>query len=111
MGEVLKVDIPGLVAGSSKVAEQSTALSRAHGKSVAGVNDAQRGWVGSSARALSSLASHWAKLATKNTAALDHQATGMDTTAKMFSYMEERGAATLKTVGEQAGAVDNAVDM
>ncbi|AKK25800.1 WXG100 family type VII secretion target [Mycobacterium sp. EPa45] len=102
MSDVLKVDIDGLSAGSSKMAEQSTALSAAHGQSVSSVGAAQSGWVGSSAQALSSLTEHWNTLTAKHTAALDHQAAGMDTSAKMFSYMEERNAETLKAVGEQA---------
>lgn len=104
MGDVLKVDIDGLAAGSSKVAEQSTALSTAHGQSVSAVTGARSGWVGSSAQALSSLTDHWNTLAGKHTAALDHQATSMDTSAKMFTYMEERNSQKLKAVGEQADA-------
>ncbi|BBY63462.1 WXG100 family type VII secretion target [Mycolicibacterium helvum] len=104
MGGVLKVDIEGLAAGSSKVAEQSTALAAAHGQSVSAVTGAQSGWVGFSAQALSSLTDHWNALAGKHTAALDHQATSMDTSAKMFSYMEERNSQKLTAVGEQADA-------
>lgn len=101
---MLKVDSDGLAAGSSQVAEQSTALSAAHGQSVSAVSGAQSGWVGSSAQALSALTDHWNTLAGKHTAALDHQAASMDTSAKMFSYREERNSQKLKAVGEQADA-------
>ena len=104
MGDELKVDIDGLSAGSSKMAEKSTELSAAHAQSVSSVGAAQSGWVGSSAQALSSLTDHWNTLTGKHTAALDHQATGMDTSTKMFDYMEKRNAEKLKAVGEQADA-------
>jgi hypothetical protein len=53
---------------------------------------------------LSALTDHWNTLSAKHVAALDHQATGMDTSAKMFDYMEKRNAEKLKAVGEQADA-------
>lgn len=60
--------------------------------------------MGSSAQTLSALTDHWNTLSAKHVAALDHQATGMDTSAKMFDYMEKRNAEKLKAVGEQADA-------
>jgi WXG100 family type VII secretion target len=106
MGEVFKVDVEALKGAGSTVAAQATALSSSHRQSMIGLSDSESGWVGSSADALVGMASKWQQIADKHTTAIDNQATHLDTSATFFAHMEEQAAEKMKTVGDQADAVN-----
>lgn len=102
MADKLRVDIPGLSRASTDVGDQAGIVSASHRQSVSSLSDAESGWVGSSAQALADMAGKWEKTTAKHQTAINNQAVHMDTAAKIFSYMEERNAAELKAVGDQA---------
>jgi uncharacterized protein YukE len=101
----LKVDVEGLIRGGSDIGEQATVLSTSHRQSMIGLSDSESGWVGSSADALVHLADAWQQVADKHHTALTQQATHVAETARLFQATDERSAAELEQVGDQADAV------
>ena len=105
MADKFEVDVPGLIQGGVDVGYRAEMLSTAHGQSIASVGDAQSGWVGSSAQALTAMAGKWEQISSRQARAIENQAVRMDTAAKLFADMEERHAQKLKAVGEQTNTL------
>jgi hypothetical protein len=101
----LNIDVDGLIRGGSDIGEQATVLAASHRQSMVGLSHAEVGWVGSSADALVHMADQWQQVADKHHIDISRQATHVAHTARVFQSMDERGAAELKQIGEQADAV------
>lgn len=98
MAERLKVDIAGLIGGSTQVTEQAGVLRSSHTSSVSSLAAAEEGWVGSSADALVEMAGKWQTISARHMAAIENHATHIATAARLFDDMERRNAAELRDV-------------
>ncbi|EHB55748.1 hypothetical protein MycrhDRAFT_2942 [Mycolicibacterium rhodesiae JS60] len=95
MTDKLKVDVEGLIRGGSDVGEQATVLSTSHLQSVAGLSDAELGWVGASADALVGMAETWQQVADHHHTALMRQSAHVTEAARAFKSMDGRHSAEL----------------
>ncbi|WP_179466480.1 WXG100 family type VII secretion target [Mycolicibacterium vinylchloridicum] len=105
MADNLKVDVDGLIRGGSAITEQATALSASHRQSMVDLSDSESGWVGWSADALVRMSNAWQRVADTHHTALAEQAAHVVEAARAFESMDERGAAELERLGDQADAV------
>lgn len=102
MADRLKVDVHGLIRAGSDIGEQATVLSTSHRQSIIGLSVSESGWIGSSADALVRMADAWQRVSDTNHTALTEQAAHVADTGRAFRSMDERSAAELEQVGDQA---------
>lgn len=105
VADKLKVDVDGLLRAGSAIGEQATTLSASHLQSTVGLSDAESGWVGSSADALVRMAHRWQRVADHHQSVLTEQAAHVVAAARAFHAVDERSAAELEQVGDQADGV------
>jgi hypothetical protein len=105
MADNLKVDVNGLIRGGEDISEQATALLTAHAQAIAGLSDAELGWVGSSADALVRMADAWQRLTDGHHTALTEQSAHIADAARGFESQDECSAAELARDGDRGCAV------
>ncbi|KAA0111362.1 hypothetical protein [Mycolicibacterium sp. P1-5] len=106
MADELKVDVDGLIRAGADVGEQAAALSASHLQSMVGLSDSEPGWVGSSADALVRMSETWQRVSDNHHTALTEQAAHVAEASQRFRAMDERGAADLEQIVDQADGVN-----
>ncbi|MGB3484777.1 MAG: hypothetical protein WBB07_21485 [Mycobacterium sp.] len=102
MPKNLRVDIPGLHPASAGVSDEQSTLTAQHGRVVSALQCAHSGWIGSSAAALTELTSSWERASSRQGTRIRRHAGDIGVAAQLFSYLEQRHAARLRAVYEQA---------
>lgn len=105
MGDELRVNPEALCQAGNAIADHGETLHALQQACHGEAQEAHRGWVGSSARALSGLLDNWARASHAHLTRIGGHACDMQVAAAEFFFLEQRNAAALRDLAR--GAVDD----